>query len=317
MNRSLLAASVSAALLLPASAGASTVSSAVVDGFQTTTFQAGPGLSDATLTSADEWSDAVQPLNAGPGCTAGVDTVTCPGGTVNVFFRGANDRFTNTFSFSNLRIHGAGGADTITANGSDTQAWGDGGSDYIDVNSNSTTTAYGGAGADDLRARGSGAHLEGGDGADLVVGQTGVDKVLDGDAGADQVIEVLGFYGNLDGGAGADTLVSLGAGFLARGTVTMLGGDGPDTIQGSAATADQVDAGIGRDVVNVSDGNPLRVDTVACGAGNDWVYADATDTVAADCEHVVRGPAPDLPAVDAALAHLASAFPDVPQAPGV
>lgn len=322
MNRSLLAVSVFAALLIPASAEASTVSATGAAPYTSVLFQAGPGPSDVTLTSSgvfasDIWSDAAQTLTAGAGCTAGVGSVTCPYGSVQVNFRNANDRFTNTLSFSDLTIHGNGGADTITANGESTWAYGDGGSDTIDVNSNGTTRAFGGTGADDLRARGGGAEMDGGDGTDLVVGQSGVDKSIAGGAGADQVFSVLGFASNLDGGPGNDTIVSLGAGFHTHGTVNILGGDGADTIQGSAATTDQVDAGIGKDVIDVYDGNTIMIDTVTCGPNVDWVYADATDTVAADCEHVVRGPAPDLPAVDAAKAHLAEAFPDAPQVPGV
>ena len=47
----------------------------------------------------------------------------------------------------------------------------------------------------------------------------------------------------------------------------------------------------GNDTVDVRDGEP---DTVDCGWGQDIVYADAVDTVAPDCETVIRsgGPAP-------------------------
>jgi RTX calcium-binding nonapeptide repeat (4 copies) len=317
MNRSLLAASVTAALLLPASAGASTVSSAPVSGsIYFTTFQAGPGPSDVTLAgNGRTWSDAAQTLTAGANCS-GSPVVTCPQGDAEVFFRGGADRLTNTFSFFGLKVHGAGGNDTITANGNLTEVWGDAGADHVNVDANGTSLAHGGLGADELRGgfpHGNGTKLDGGDGPDLVVGNSLNDKLVEGDDGLDQLFSVLGLTGLLDGGLKADTLVSLGAGNPAfLGTITLNGGDGPDTIQGGPTT-DVFDGGNGADVIDVYDGDPsARADNGVCGPGIDTVYADATDTIGADCENVIAGPAPALPAVDAAIAHLTAAFPDTP-----
>ncbi|HET6508544.1 MAG TPA: hypothetical protein VFG42_17260 [Baekduia sp.] len=317
MNRLLLAATFSAALLLPASAGASTVSSTQVSGsVYSTTFQAGPGRSDVTLAgNGRTWSDAAQTLTAGANCSGG-PVVTCPQGDAEVFFRGGNDRLTNTFSFFGVKVHGGGGADTISANGNTTEVWGDNGADHLDVQANGTSLAHGGAGADEIRGgfpNGNGTKLDGGDGPDLVVGNSLDDKLIEGDDGRDQLFSVVGLSSTLDGGPKADTLVSLGTGNPAfLGTVTMNGGDGPDTIKGGP-TADVFDGGNGADVIDVYDGDPsARADRGTCGPGNDTVYADPTDTIGADCETVVYGPAPDLPAVDAAIAHLHAAFPDTP-----
>ena len=51
---------------------------------------------------------------------------------------------------------------------------------------------------------------------------------------------------------------------------------------------------------------------MTCGDGRDTVYADADDTVAADCEKVRRGPAPELPGLPTAIAHLEETYPDSP-----
>jgi Ca2+-binding RTX toxin-like protein len=318
MNRSLLAASVSAALLLPASAGASTVSSAPVSGsVYFTTFQAGPGPSDVTLTAnGTAWSDAAQTLTAGANCT-GSGPVTCPPGDAEVFFRGGADRLTNTFSFFGLKVHGAGGNDTISANGNQTEVWGDNGADHLNVDANGTSLAHGGIGADEIRGgfpHGNGTKLDGGDGPDLVVGNSLSDQQVNGDDGADQLFSVLGLSSYLDGGIGADTLISLGAGNPAfLGTVSLTGGDGPDTIKGGPTT-DIFNGGKGADVIDVYDGVPdARADKGHCGPGIDTIYADATDVVdTTDCETIVNAPAPALPAVDAAIAHLTAAFPDTP-----
>jgi hypothetical protein len=66
-----------------------------------------------------------------------------------------------------------------------------------------------------------------------------------------------------------------------------------------AGTAILVNAslGDGDDFIDARDG---KVDTIACGAGNDSGNADTVDTVAADCESVLKpaDPDPDLPLTD-------------------
>ena len=59
---------------------------------------------------------------------------------------------------------------------------------------------------------------------------------------------------------------------------------GDDTVIGGAGR-DRITAGDGSDVILVRDG---RRDLVTCGAGRDVVLADRLDSVAADCERVLR-----------------------------
>jgi Ca2+-binding RTX toxin-like protein len=95
-------------------------------------------------------------------------------------------------------------------------------------------------------------------GADRIVGTARADTIR-GLGGSDTL---LGLGGNdiLDGGPGNDTLV---------------GGAGRDTLYGRT----------GNDVLSVRDG---RRDRVSCGPGRDHVIADRLDSVAADCERVIR-----------------------------
>src|SRR4051812_5527614 len=73
------------------------------------------------------------------------------------------------------------------------------------------------------------------------------------------------------GGAG-DDVVTTGA-----GADTLDGGDGADTLS----------AGAGDDSIQARDG---AADRIVCGGGSDSGLADATDTMAADCESVLPPP---------------------------
>jgi hypothetical protein len=64
----------------------------------------------------------------------------------------------------------------------------------------------------------------------------------------------------------------------------------PVTID-SGSEPDQIFSGGGPDTINVFNG--VAGDNVTCNAGEDTVYADPGDTVAADCEHVLLQPPPD------------------------
>jgi len=123
------------------------------------------------------------------------------------------------------------------------------------------------------------------DGADKLFGK-GNDDYVDGENGPDQV----------HGGAGDDTIAGRGGDDALygnagddlitgdRGRDRILGGSGNDRIFGNF-DPDRIDAGTGDDRISVISGG---ADTVACGRGNDVVFADPRDKIASDCESVRR-----------------------------
>jgi Ca2+-binding RTX toxin-like protein len=317
MNRSLVVASLLASLALPATAGASTVTGTAHPGIPSWTdavFVGGSGVNDVTLTSfpAYTWTDAAQALTAQGLCVQSTP-VTCGPGPAVVQLGGGDDRLTNTGYSLDLSVTGGSGEDTITANGNTTVVHGNDGEDTIDVRANGAPVAYGDDDDDHLRGaypNGLGSRLYGGYGNDLLVGNSlwGDDR-MDGGPDDDQIFAILA-GGQATGGNGNDTIVDIAAnGYGSHLTVS--GGAGADTIVGGDAT-DTVDAGGGADVIDVGGDSGSHVDSVICGSGHDIVWADAGDTVAADCEDVRSGPAPDLGAVDAAVAHLKETYPTSP-----
>jgi Tol biopolymer transport system component len=114
-------------------------------------------------------------------------------------------------------------------------------------------------GADGLDERAvSTCRLTAGTGNDHIIGTSGPDEAFAFE-GSDRVAGRAG-SDRLYGGPGADRLY---------------GGSGPDA----------VDGGSGADRVGTRDGER---DTVRCGRGPDTVFADAYDTVARDCERLLR-----------------------------
>jgi hypothetical protein len=71
---------------------------------------------------------------------------------------------------------------------------------------------------------------------------------------------------------------------LATQAATVRGGAGNDVLKGGLG-ADSLDGGAGNDSIDARD---AAVDAIACGDGNDTGSADALDTIAADCEAVLR-----------------------------
>jgi Ca2+-binding RTX toxin-like protein len=94
--------------------------------------------------------------------------------------------------------------------------------------------------------------------------------------GADSVRNETATPSTLSGGDGNDSLV---------------GGSGPDILRGNKGI-DTQSGGAGDDFI---DSRGDKGDIIQCGDGNDTVMADATDTVASDCEVVDRGGAPPPP----------------------
>jgi Ca2+-binding RTX toxin-like protein len=90
-------------------------------------------------------------------------------------------------------------------------------------------------------------HVKGGPGNDVILGSSAADD-LDGERGDDTI----------DGGAGNDVLE---------------GGFGDDTITGGPGR-DSISGGPGKDHINARDG---EVDNINCGLGRDVVSADAND----------------------------------------
>ncbi len=108
-----------------------------------------------------------------------------------------------------------------------------------------------------------------------------------------------------DGSAPNELAMSLSGGpgsFSWQPTCTLSGDDGPNVLRASSAgdvvcalggndrisgghKPDRIFAGAGNDTIDVRGGG---FDVVGCGPGNDTVYADHTDYVGVDCEHVKR-----------------------------
>ena len=97
----------------------------------------------------------------------------------------------------------------------------------------------------------------------------------------------------IEGEGGGDTLTG------GRGWNGLIGGTGKDTMKGGPGTdivfaIDEVKQETTGENAQVKlEGNPEQ-DTITCGKGNDTVYADEIDNVAADCE-LVDPDEPDIP----------------------
>ncbi len=145
-------------------------------------------------------------------------------------------------------IRGTRNADRLIGTPGDDSIFGRGGADRI----------YGMAGNDYVDGDQGNDRLHGGAGDDVIAGRKGNDTIW-GDAGNDRIT----------GDRGRDRI---------------FGGAGNDTIFGNL-DPDEIDGGSGNDRINVVHGGN---DVVTCGRGNDVVFADARDSVAADCESVRR-----------------------------
>ena len=257
-------------------------------------------LGQITFTSRGKAADLAIPLGSTPTITENGSTLhasgtctaidahnaSCPTTDATVVLGGGADT-SKTAVNGNLSVDGGPGDDRVLASGLHASVTGDGGDDLLIASSNSNTTIDGGAGADTLYATGPSATLTGDDGKDTIYADTATPAV--------------------DGGDGADSIAML----RSTPAATVAGGNGPDLI---AAFTDSrfliaggtYDGGAGNDVINVF-GDGSGTDHVTCGDGNDTVYADAGDAVAADCETVVNA-APPAGSAIAALPAQAAAF---------
>ena len=104
----------------------------------------------------------------------------------------------------------------------------------------------------------------------------------------------------VDGGAGDDAITGGG------GNDRISGGDGDDSLEGGGgndtsdggAGSDSFDGGAGSDTVFARDG---VAESIVCGAGDDTVTSDYSDSAALDCEAVDASSAPVKPPLPGAI----------------
>jgi Ca2+-binding RTX toxin-like protein len=273
----------------PATASAASLQVASPSGTPTTVYAAAPGEVNALDMHGPDsnfklpFFEFSAPLTVGPGC-AGTNPTLCDNNPIDVSLGDMDDvANTNTFG-ADLTMTAGAGDDDVLAGGLNATADGGSGADTMLLAADFTATGTGGSGRDRLAA-GLGAFMvdiDGGDGNDLVV-PNGTRNTANGGSGKDRLVSFEGLATTLSGGPGSDLLV----GPLDRLTVTLDGGSGNDLAYGHAGGM-TVTAGSGYDVVDVRGGASTTPDTVTCGSGLDIVWADAADTVAGDCEFVLR-----------------------------
>jgi Ca2+-binding RTX toxin-like protein len=121
--------------------------------------------------------------------------------------------------------------------------------------------------------------VSGGAGNDVITG-TGTDT-FDGGDGNDAISSLIGNGDQISGGNGDDGITTNGGGSFVDG------GAGNDAIGVGAGGGTVVDGGSGDDRISATNAPlPERSQTINCGPGNDTVFADPSDIVNADCEHV-------------------------------
>lgn len=271
-GRAAAVGAVLAGLLVPQVANATTVS--VVGG--QLRVQGQPAQANRITISASGTTytvtDAGASISAGAGCSGSPVTCTAVTSGFVVVAGDAGDE---------VQV-AATAAGSIDGGAGDDELQGGSGADEIS----------GGAGFDELRGGAGPDSFDGGDDRDVVsyadhsgsVRVTVDDVANDGEAGEQD--DVKSSVEDVFGGPGADLI--RGSGLPNR----LRGGDGADNLDGASGT-DALEGGDGNDLLTSGDAGVI--DDVLCGAGADSVYADATDTVAADCEAVQRASAPPGP----------------------
>jgi Ca2+-binding RTX toxin-like protein len=112
-----------------------------------------------------------------------------------------------------------------------------------------------------------------------VIYATNAGQRIDGGARGSLIFAKAG-DDTVDAGGGDDTIL------LGAGRDRANGGPGADTIIDDDGESDRIQGGAGEDTI-VSASDLSSVDQISCGPGtDDLVYADASDTVADDCETV-------------------------------
>jgi Ca2+-binding RTX toxin-like protein len=240
------------------------------------------------------FSDSGAPLTAGPGCSAGVGSVQCAPSFVVDVNLGDRDDTADVHSTSGGRILAGSGDDTVvaTSDSSPYTVYGDGGDDELSAGGIGGQTLNGGDGDDMLHVGGfeGGATGNGGGGDDTIEFSAvySATASIDGGSGNDRITLQPGVQSTVAAGSGNDTVTVAGDAPLYRtGGYSISGQGGSDTINGGP-DADTIDGGSEGDVINVVGG---AADDVTCGRGFDLVHADASDTLAPDCEIKIVVPA--------------------------
>ena len=318
MKRPMLAgvAVAAAAALAPSTASAAAIGLTVPGGTPTITYTASPGEVNAlemhgTVAGGDDFRmpffEYSAPLTVGASCVGLLPTIcgfVDQAFPVTVSLGDENDEAsTNSFT-QNLTMDAGSGSDDVLAGGIDATADGGSGSDSIILAANNVVTGHGGSGRDKIFGGlgAAAAILTGGTGRDLLVPGGFAFNDAKGGSNADTLVSFTGDGVTLDGESGPDLLVAP----TGRSGITLNGGSGSD-IAFSHVGSVEVNAGSGYDYVDVKSGVDTAPDTVSCGGELDAVYADSWDSVAKDCELVIRrGTAPTLNrvtnAIDAAKA---------------
>jgi hypothetical protein len=298
MKRRVLAAVAVSAAVAPASASAATIELASPHGSPVIAYTARGGEVNAprmsgTVSGFDlrmPFFEFSAPLVTGTGCTAGSPALC---GAVDRSFAveaslGDEDDIAYLNSFiSGMTLDAGSGSDDVLAGGFSASADGGTGNDTIFVAASNGATGNGGPGRDRV-AGGLGAVaaiLTGGSQADLLVPDGSLFDTAEGGSGNDRLVSFTGRDVTLSGQSGSDVLtVPTGRDSVRR---ELNGGPGSDIVVTHIGAA-TVDGGSGHDVIDVRGGAETAPDAVACGSGSDVVWADADDSVAGDCEKVIR-----------------------------
>jgi Ca2+-binding RTX toxin-like protein len=250
-------------------------------------------------------SDRVMP-ELGPGCTAG-DPIVCGepdfARPVSAQLGDLDDTASVSAVTADVVVEAGPGDDDVTAAGRNATAYGGPGDDDLRLNGELDLFGYGGRGDDRISGNAFN-HLFGEQGDDLLVlSGMGSGPEVHGGSGWDRIVMVGAHTGGakLFGDAGADVFA---VDPDTTASAPMSGGAGDDVIA-AGRSAFRVEGGSGNDRIDVTapaDSDPGFPVDVSCGSGFDTVWAEAVDTVAADCERRRSRPAPVLPGVKAALA---------------
>jgi hypothetical protein len=302
--RTTLAVLTAATCLAWPSLAAATAPSTVSHAENLTTFRVGSAPADMTAREvhfpvspfdAIAFTDDGNPLVSSGDCDQ-MTPAHCPYGPMEIRLGPLADRarvFTATRSLS-ATILGGAGDDRISAGAIFEDVRGGLGDDLIKASTRGGAI-QGGGGDDSLYGR-EAAMLSGGDGNDLMLSDSWLASMEGGD-GYDVLIRGSGFDagGPMHGGEDDDVL-----GFEPSSdayALTMTGGPGHDSIHGGVGPND-ITGGSGNEEIWTYEGD---TDTVNCGGGFDVVYADATDSVASNCERVTIGAGPADPRLERAL----------------